>query len=109
MPRSAGGAGEATARFGEVEVDRASRTVTRAGEAVALTAREFDLLAFLLDHPGRAHTRDHLLRAAWGYDYEGTERTVDNFVRNLRAKLEPDPASPRHIVTVHGVGYRFEP
>ena len=71
-------------------------------------ATHSDLLAYLVEHPGRAHSRDHLLAAVWGLDYEGTPRTVDNFVRNLRVKLEADPNQPAHLVTVHGVGYRFD-
>lgn len=96
-------------RFGRVLVDREARQVTRAGQLVALTAREFDLLLSFLEQPGRVHSREQLLRSAWGYNYEGTARTVDNFVRSLRAKLEENPTTPEHIITVHGVGYRFDP
>jgi DNA-binding response OmpR family regulator len=95
--------------FGEVEVDLPGRRVTRAGREVQATPQEFRLLAHLIEHPGRACTRASLLDAAWGYDYEGTERTVDNFVRSLRVKLERDPEHPRHLVTVRGHGYRFDP
>jgi len=95
-------------RFSDVAVDLVSRTVTRAGAPVELTAREFKLLAHLLAHPGRTYSRDELLAGAWGYDYEGTARTVDNFVRQLRLKLEVDPEDPRHFVTVRGLGYRFD-
>jgi two-component system, OmpR family, alkaline phosphatase synthesis response regulator PhoP len=95
--------------FGDVEVDRRARTVRRAGEPLALSPREMGLLLFFLEHPGRAHTRDGLLEGAWGLDYEGTERTVDNFVVSLRKKLEQDAESPRHFLTVRGVGYRFDP
>jgi two-component system, OmpR family, alkaline phosphatase synthesis response regulator PhoP len=95
--------------FGEVAVHLGRREVTRTGRPVTLTAKEFDLIVWLATHPGRPFSRDQILRQVWGWDYEGTDRTVDNFVRNLRAKLEPDPAEPRHLVTVHGVGYRFEP
>ncbi len=97
------------ARFGDIEVDRTSRTAQRRGEAVTLTPREFDLLLYFMDHPRQVHPRDQLLAALWGLDYEGTARTIDNFVRNLRLKLEPDAARPRHFTTVHGVGYRFDP
>jgi two-component system alkaline phosphatase synthesis response regulator PhoP len=95
--------------FGDVTVDRRARTVTRAGEPVVLSPREMALLLFFLDHPGRALSRDALLEGAWGLDYEGTERTIDNFVVSLRKKLEKDPEDPRHFVTVRGVGYRFDP
>lgn len=98
----------ATVIFGEVIVDRRGRTVTRAGNPVALSPREMSLLLFFLDHPGRALTRDALLEGAWGLDYEGTERTIDNFVVSLRKKLERDPDKPRHFITVRGVGYRFD-
>jgi DNA-binding response OmpR family regulator len=95
--------------FGEVVADLAARTVRRAGVEVRLTPREFDLLVFLAARPGRPFDRDTLLREVWGLGYEGTARTVDNFVRSLRLKLEPDPDAPVHLVTVHGVGYRFSP
>jgi len=95
-------------RFSGVAVDLVSRTATRSGAPVELTAQEFKLLAHLLAHPGRTYSRDELLAGAWGYDYEGTARTVDNFVRQLRLKLEADPEAPRHFVTVRGLGYRFD-
>jgi DNA-binding response OmpR family regulator len=96
-------------RAGDVEIDRATRRVTRGGVAVDLTAKEFDLLAHMVAHPGRVYTREHLLRAVWGYDYFGDDSTVTVHVRRLREKLEPDPARPRYVTTVWGVGYRFEP
>jgi two-component system, OmpR family, alkaline phosphatase synthesis response regulator PhoP len=95
-------------RFGEVAVDLDHKTVSRAGETVELTAQEFRLLAQLVSHPGRTFSREQLLSSAWGVDYEGTPRTVDTFVRQLRQKLEPDPDEPRYIVTARGLGYRFE-
>ena len=95
--------------FADVVVDRRARTVTRAELPVALSPREMSLLLYLIDHPGRAHTRDALLEGAWGLDYDGTERTVDNFVVSLRKKLELNPDEPQHFVTVRGVGYRFDP
>lgn len=94
--------------FADVKVDFGAKSVVRAGQPVELTAQEFKLLAHLVSHPGRTFSRDELLQAAWGYGYEGTARTVDNFISQLRAKLEPDPDSPRHFVTVRGLGYRFE-
>jgi len=95
--------------FADVKVDRRARSVTRNDEPVSLSPREMSLLLYLVDHPGRAHSRDALLEGAWGLDYEGTERTVDNFVVSLRKKLEQDADNPLHFVTVRGVGYRFDP
>jgi DNA-binding response OmpR family regulator len=95
-------------RFGEVAVNLAGRTVTRAERPVELTAQEFKLLAHLVSNPGRTFSREELLSGAWGIDYEGTPRTVDTFVRQLRQKLEPDPEEPRYILTARGLGYRFE-
>ncbi len=94
--------------FDDVTIDRQARVVTKNGETLALSPREMSLLLFFLDHPGRAHSRDALLAGAWGLDYEGTERTVDNFVVSLRKKLERDPDAPAHFVTVRGIGYRFD-
>ncbi|MFY0525341.1 response regulator transcription factor [Archangium gephyra] len=97
-----------TVGFGDVQVDLSAKTVTRGGQLVELTAQEFKLLAHFLAHAGRTFSREELLSAAWGYDYEGSARTVDNFMRQLRLKLEPDPEQPRHFLTVRGLGYRFE-
>lgn len=94
--------------FGDVRVDLAARQVVRGEQLVELTAQEFKLLAFFVSQPGRTFTREELLRGAWGFGYEGSARTVDNFLRQLRLKLEPDPESPRHFLTVRGLGYRFE-
>ena len=95
--------------FGEVRLDREGRRVTVRGVEVALSAREFDLLCLLAGSPGRAFTRQAILERVWGWRFEGTARTVDNFIRSLRQKIEPDPAQPRHIVTVRHVGYRLAP
>lgn len=95
--------------FGAVRVDFRARSVARDGEAVHVTPHEFDLLALLVRHPRKAFSREHILREVWGFDYEGTTRTVDNFVVSLRQKLEDDPQSPRYLVTVRTVGYRFDP
>jgi len=96
-------------RFGDVEADLDERRVWRGGEEVTLSAREFDLLVYLGERARRVHSRQSLLEAVWSWDYEGTPRTVDNFVRTLRVKLEEDPSQPRHLLTVRGAGYRFEP
>lgn len=94
--------------LGDVEVDVTGRKVERNGEPVHLTPREMDLLLLMSERPGRAFSRAELLGAVWGFDYDGTERTVDNFIVSLRQKLEPDPERPKHFITVRGVGYRFE-
>jgi two-component system, OmpR family, alkaline phosphatase synthesis response regulator PhoP len=95
-------------RFGEVQVNRAARTVKRRGEAVALAPKEFDLLIALMDRAGTVVPRGELLSAVWGYQHDVSTRTVDIHVSELRAKLEPNPAHPVHIITVRKAGYRFE-
>ena len=82
---------------------------TRDSREAELTAREFDVLVVLIRAEGRVLTRRQIMDAAWGTEHYGTERTVDNFLAQLRAKLEDDPTSPRHLLTVRGVGYRFVP
>ncbi|MEU2332446.1 response regulator transcription factor [Streptomyces sp. NPDC006654] len=89
-------------------LDTGARRATKNGTELALTLREFDLLAFFLRHPGRAYGREDLMQAVWGWDF-GDLSTVTVHVRRLRAKVEDDPARPRLIRTVWGVGYRFEP
>jgi DNA-binding response OmpR family regulator len=89
-------------------VDPTARRATRDGAELSLTLREFDLLAFFLRHPGRALSREDLMREVWGWDF-GDLSTVTVHVRRLRGKVEDDPARPRLIQTVWGVGYRFEP
>ncbi len=95
-------------RFGEIEVDLGSQTVLRKGAPVDVTPQEFKVLRLFLESRGRAMSREDILLRCWGADYEGTPRTVDNFIRSLRVKLELDPEAPRHILTVRGHGYRFE-
>jgi DNA-binding response OmpR family regulator len=95
--------------FGEVEVDLERRVVTRAGEELKITPAEYNLLTYFLNHPDRPLSRDRLLNAVWGYESYPTTRTVDAHIVRLRQKLEPEPGSPRHFLTVHGVGYRFLP
>jgi DNA-binding response OmpR family regulator len=92
---------------GDVVLDLEKRTVTVTGAAVSLTAREFDLLAHFMRHPGRVYTRAELLDQVWGYGHDGYEHTVNSHINRLRAKIEPDPARPRHVLTVWGVGYKF--
>lgn len=95
--------------FSDVRVDLLGKTATKAGQPVELTAQEFKLLETFLTHPRKTFGREELLSAAWGFDYEGTSRTVDNFVGQLRQKFETNPAQPRFFVTVRGLGYRFTP
>jgi DNA-binding response OmpR family regulator len=95
-------------QFGEVEVNRAARTVKRRGEPVMLTPKEFDLLIALMDQAGAVVPRGDLLSAVWGYQQDVSTRTVDIHVFALRAKLETNPAQPAHIITVRKTGYRFE-
>ncbi len=94
--------------FGDSAVDLAAKRATRAGKQLELTAQEFRLLEHLVAHPGRTFSRPELISGAWGFDYQGTERTVDNFVRQLRQKFEVNADRPRHFLTVRGLGYRFE-
>ncbi len=96
-------------RAAGIELDRAGRVVTVNGRQVDLTPSEFDLLATLMAAPGRAFSRLELLERLQGSAYEGYERTIDVHVRNLRTKIEPNPAQPIFIETVFGVGYRFTP
>ena len=97
----------AVLRVEDLEIDLDGHTVSRAGEMIALTPTEFSLLATLAGQPGRAFTRLQLLEASPGTAFEGYERTIDAHIKNLRAKLEPDPKSPRSVETVFGIGYRF--
>jgi two-component system, OmpR family, alkaline phosphatase synthesis response regulator PhoP len=96
-------------RFGDVAVDATAQQVTRAGEAVPLTHREFMLLLALARRPGVVVTRQDLLREVWGHRSAVLSRTVDTHIGELRRKLEPDPAHPRHIITVRKTGYRLQP
>jgi len=96
------------AKFGEVEVDLDQQTVLRRGEAVEVSPQEFKVLRLFLQSGGRALSREDILARCWGAEYEGTPRTVDNFVRFLRVKLEVSAEEPRHFLTVRGHGYRFE-
>jgi len=95
--------------FGDVIVRPVSGMVLRGGRPVRLSAQELKLLVYLVRHPGVLFSRDQLLDAVWDYQSTPETRTVDVHVSWLRQKLEPDPHSPRYIVTVFGIGYRFEP
>ena len=107
--RRASGDSRKVIHFGEVEVDLERRVVTRSGEEIKLTPAEYNLLAYFLHNPDRPLTRDMILNSVWGYDCFPNTRTVDAHVVKLRQKMEPTPATPRHFLTVHGVGYRFLP
>jgi DNA-binding response OmpR family regulator len=93
---------------GELSADPVSRTARCRGADLSLTSREFDLLLFLLQHPGQVFGRAELMERVWGWSF-GDQSTVTVHVRRLREKIEPDPARPTRIVTVWGVGYRFDP
>jgi DNA-binding response OmpR family regulator len=94
-------------RAGDLSIDPEKRKVTVQGEPVHLTAREFELLLEFARHPGRVYTRAQLLDKVWGYSYQGYEHTVNSHINRLREKIEENPARPRHILTVRGVGYQF--
>ncbi len=99
--------GDGILTIGALEIDRTRQVVRRDGIPAALTAREFRILLYFLDHPGEVVTRQMLLDEVWGYDSYPTTRTVDNYILSLRKKIEPDHAHPEYIMTVHTAGYRF--
>ncbi|HVI95001.1 MAG TPA: response regulator transcription factor [Anaeromyxobacter sp.] len=96
-------------KVGEIELDLDARRAAVGGRALELTSREYDLLAFFVTHPERVYSREQLMEAVWGSRYFGTARTVDNFIARLRAHIGDDAERPRHLETVRGVGYRFNP
>ena len=102
------GAGTERLASGDLTIDLARREALREGEPLRLKPKEYDLLVFLVRNRGIVLSRDLILERVWGWDYTGGSRTVDVHVRWLREKIEPDPANPTRIVTVRGVGYRFE-
>ncbi len=91
----------------DLEIDLQGHTVTRRGEDIPLSRTEFNLLAYLAQYPGQTFSRAQLLNHLHGYSDTGYDRSIDAHVKNLRRKLEPDPADPRYILTVYGVGYKF--
>jgi two-component system, OmpR family, response regulator len=95
-------------KVGEIEIDLARHTVSRSDTLIDLSPKEFDLLGFLVKNKEQVFTRDQLLEKVWGYDYAGDTRTVDVHIRWLRQKIEVDPANPKHLLTVRGIGYKFE-
>jgi len=96
-------------RIGDLLIDGATRELERAGEPIPMTAREFDLVYFLAQHPGQVFSRDQLIDAVWDYHAISDPGTVTVHIRRIRAKLEPDPSRPRYLKTVWGVGYKLEP
>jgi DNA-binding response OmpR family regulator len=104
-----GESGHALHRFGDLVVDPGARTVHRAGDLVSLSPKAFELLLALIRRDGAVASRAALLREVWGYQAMVLSRTVDSHVAELRRKIEPDPSTPRHVVTVYKSGYRFVP
>jgi DNA-binding response OmpR family regulator len=93
--------------FGDLRIDPNAREVVIRDSPVTLTAREFDLLHHMASHPKRVFTRDQLMETVWGFSFAGDTSTVTVHIRRLREKIEADPARPRYLQTVWGVGYRF--
>ena len=93
--------------FGDIEVDLGGQVVRKKGHEVLLTAKEFELLKFLISKAGKVLTRETILKQVWGFNYFGTARTIDNFINRLRQKVEDDIENPRYILTVRGAGYKF--
>jgi DNA-binding response OmpR family regulator len=94
-------------RIGDIDIDFRTHQAHRAGQRIDFTAREFDLLRYLVGHTGQVVTREQILNQVWGYEESPTTRTIDNFVAKLRQKIESSPHEPEHILTVHGAGYKF--
>jgi DNA-binding response OmpR family regulator len=99
--------GQAIIRVGDLSIDPEKRQVSLKGKLIDFTAKEFDLLLHFAKHPGRVYKRSQLLGEVWGYGHDGYEHTVNSHINRLRAKIEKNPAQPRYILTVWGVGYRF--
>jgi len=95
-------------KFGDLEIDAVRHSVSYKGAHLDLSPKEFDLLCYLVSSRGRVFSRDHLLEKVWGYDFVGDTRTIDVHIRWLRQKIEINPAHPEHLLTVRGVGYKFE-
>jgi DNA-binding response OmpR family regulator len=92
---------------GQLVIETEKRKVTIKGKEISLTAKEFDLLVQFAKHPGRVYSRAELLNQVWGYGYEGYEHTVNSHINRLRSKIEEDPARPRYVLSVRGIGYKF--
>jgi DNA-binding response OmpR family regulator len=93
--------------IGSLDVDFATYNATRKGKSVDMTPKEFDILKFLWNNRNQTVSRDQLLTNVWGYDESISSRTVDNFILKLRQKIEANPANPKHIITIHGIGYKL--
>jgi len=111
LRRGSGGASRSPdkVKIGKMDVDFTSYNALAEGKPVPMTHREFEVLKFLWQRPNETVSRDKLLEEVWGYDEYPTTRTVDNFILKLRQKIEDDPAHPKHILTVHGIGYKYIP
>ena len=109
LRRSATGTDGDLIAAGDVELDGSRREARRGGELIRLTRKEFDLLFLLASHPGRVFSRAELVEEVWDFAWVGDTATVTVHVRRLREKIEDDPSEPRHLITVWGVGYRFDP
>jgi DNA-binding response OmpR family regulator len=107
-PRGYSGAEPRKIEFGDVAIDVEARSVRRSGALVEMTATEFDVLLCMVLARGKVMTREDIFKQVWGENHHGTPRTIDNFMQQLRAKLEADPTAPRFFQTVRGVGYRFD-
>ncbi|HEX5138552.1 MAG TPA: response regulator transcription factor [Planctomycetota bacterium] len=107
LRRSTPGGEGSSFEFRQMQVDFPGQRVLVDGKEVEVSDREFRLLRFLIENRGRVVSRDQILNKVWGYDYEGTARTIDNFINKLRSKIERDPQEPEIILTVRGVGYKF--
>jgi two-component system response regulator RegX3 len=99
---------EGVLAVGDVALDPDRHEVTIRGETVAMPLREFELLTLLLENAGRVLTRDTLISRVWGYDYVGDTKTLDVHIKRLRHKVEPDPSDPQYIVTIRGLGYKYQ-
>src|SRR5207245_4652855 len=107
LRRSSGALAEPRIQVGPLDIDPSRRSVEKAGDPVALTALEFDLLYFLAARPGRVFSRETLMEQVWGSDRVVDDRSIDSLVSRVRRKLERDPSQPRRLQTVWGAGYRF--
>jgi len=95
-------------QFGGFELDVRGQTLTRDGSTIDISPREFNLLKYLVENEGAVLSRKEILNRVWGYGYFGTPRTIDNFITKLRHKIEDNPETPQHILTVRGIGYKFQ-
>ena len=99
--------GKGKINFADCELDLEKRILLKKGREITMTRTEFDLLAYLCVNEGKALSRDQVMNDVWGTEYFGTQRSIDSFVASLRSKIEKKPAKPEHILTIHGIGYKF--